>query len=262
MERAGHVRRRDDDACRARRPARPAARPGRPRPPPSGRRCAPPRRRGRTSCPSWREYRQVRRKRRGAQASGYKPDATRRSQPKAGPADGTRRTQRPPRAIRSISARTSRSTMRRQVFVEPGLEHRPQHVLHEILEGARIAVQHRRRRACGRRPRRRRLAARRAARPRYAGSAARARARQPARMGGGRRGGSPAPRLVVDRDRVEVDLTVAVPERDILVVESSARCGRRRRPKVGEVEDIVAAPAADGAGRAAGRRAGCPDRRR
>ncbi len=38
--------------------------------------------------------------------------------------------------MRSISAWTRRSTMRRKVLVEPGLEHRPQHLLHGLLEAS------------------------------------------------------------------------------------------------------------------------------
>ena len=49
---------------------------------------------------------------------------------------------RPPRATRSISARTRRSTIVGQIVVEPALQHRLQHVLDEILERTCIVGQH------------------------------------------------------------------------------------------------------------------------
>ena len=40
-----------------------------------------------------------------------------------------------PRATRSISSRTSRSTSMRQIVVQPVLQHRPQHLLGHLVEG-------------------------------------------------------------------------------------------------------------------------------
>ena len=46
-----------------------------------------------------------------------------------------------PRATRSISARTRRSTETRQIVVEPGLQHRPQQLPRRPLDEALVALQ-------------------------------------------------------------------------------------------------------------------------